>query len=106
MAALRFVVVLCAALAAPLSVRAETALSGLTGSSSFCLFQVPAEEPGKQRWINLGIVQYVETGGKELRIVYGGGNFGSGNEVRIAFASAEEALAQLERMRQTAAACR
>ncbi|MGE5468724.1 MAG: hypothetical protein ACM3Y9_14985 [Ignavibacteria bacterium] len=75
------------------------------GSTAFCLVQVPSDDPAKQRWINLGIVQYVETTQNELRVVYGGGNFGAGHDLRLVYASPEEALAQLDRMRAAAAAC-
>lgn len=76
------------------------------GSPSFCLYELPAAEGAKKRWINLGIVQYVEANRNELMIAYGGGRFGSGYEARIPVASAEEALQQVERMRKAAAACR
>lgn len=76
------------------------------GSTSFCLYELPLEEGGRKRWINLGIVQYIEVGRNEVRIAYGGGRFGSGYETRIPVASEEEAMHQVERMRKTAAACR
>jgi hypothetical protein len=76
------------------------------GSTSFCLYELPADEGGRRRWINLGIVQYVESGRDEVKIGYGGGRFGSGYEARIPVASAEEAVLQVERMRKAAAACR
>lgn len=76
------------------------------GSTSFCLYELPGEEGGKKRWINLGIVQYVEAGRNEVKIGYGGGRFGSGYEVRIPVANAEEAFQQIEHMRKAAAACR
>jgi hypothetical protein len=106
MPVIRVFIVACAAMAVCASVRADAAVTGVTGSLAFCLFRVPGDEPGRQRWINLGMVQYVETARNELRIIYGGGSFGAGHEVRIAYANAEEVFAQLERMRQTAAACR
>lgn len=77
-----------------------------SGSTSFCLYEVPAEEGGKRRWINLGIVQYVEAARNEVKIGYGGGRFGSGYEARIPVANAEEAFQQVEHMRKAAAACR
>jgi len=76
------------------------------GAGGFCLFQLPPEQNSSPRWINLAIVQFVEAAPRELRITYGGGNFGSGHEARIPVAHADEALAHLERMRQAAAACR
>ena len=76
------------------------------GSTAFCLYEIPVDESGKRRWINLGIVQYVEVTRTELKISYGAGGFGSGHEARIAIASAEEAAVLLEKMRRVAAACR
>ncbi|MBL8459813.1 MAG: hypothetical protein JNM92_10665, partial [Zoogloea sp.] len=37
------------------------------GSTAFCLFPVPADG-GVQRWINLGIVQYVDVRTDEVRL--------------------------------------
>lgn len=78
----------------------------IPGSTAFCLYEVPADEVGKRRWINLGIVQYVEATRSELKISYGGGGFGSGHEARISVGSMEEALTVLEKIRRVAAACR
>jgi hypothetical protein len=76
------------------------------GSTAFCLYEIPVDDAGKRRWINLGIVQYVEATRTEVKISYGGGAFGSGYDSRIAVASLEEALVILEKMRKVAAACR
>lgn len=76
------------------------------GSTAFCLYEIPADETGKRRWINLAIVQYVEATRTELKIAYGGGAFGSGHEARIPVPSIEEALLTLEKLRGAAAACR
>jgi len=78
----------------------------IPGSTAFCLYEVPLDDTGKRRWINLGIVQYVEATHTEVKILYGAGAFGSGHEVRIAVASMEAALLVLEKMRRVAAACR
>lgn len=78
----------------------------IPGSTAFCLYEVPLEENGKRRWINLGIVQYIEATRSEVKIIYGAGAFGSGHEVRIAIGSADEAQAVLEKMRRIASACR
>ncbi|HEX8989823.1 MAG TPA: hypothetical protein VF816_17830 [Rhodocyclaceae bacterium] len=103
MVALRSLVCACLALAA--SSAPAQSVPHAAGSVSFCLLQVPSSEPGRQRWVNLGIVQYVETAQNELHIVYGGGNFGAGYDLRLVYASPEEAAAQVDRMRQTAAEC-
>lgn len=98
-----FIAVVLVALAVPAAAQAESAAPG---SGGFCLFHLPSDDGGKQRWINLGIVQFVEVWHDELKITYGGGNLGAGYEVRIPLANAEAAQALLERMRQIAAACR
>ena len=96
-------IAVCAALAIPALADAETAVPG---SGGFCLYRLPSDDSGKQRWINLGVVQFVEVGRDEVKVIYGGGNLGSGYEARIPVTSAEAAHAQLERMREAAAACR
>ncbi len=84
--------------------QAVPALAQDTGSTAFCLFPVPADG-GVQRWINLGIVQYVDARADDVRIYYGGGNLGSGHEARIPVKSREEADAVLARLRRSAALC-
>lgn len=76
------------------------------GSTAFCLYEIPADDAGKRRWINLGIVQYVEASRSDVKISYGGGGLGSGHDARIPVASMDEALAVIERIRKLAATCR
>lgn len=78
----------------------------IPGSTAFCLYEVPLDETGKRRWINIGIVQYVEASRSEVRIFYGGGAFGAGHDARIPVNSMEEAHTILEKLRRVAAACR
>ena len=78
----------------------------IPGSSAFCLYEVPVDETGKRRWINLGIVQYVEATRSEVRIFYGGGAFGAGHDIRIPVTKLEEAHTILEKLRRVATACR
>jgi hypothetical protein len=101
----RWLPVLCATFSL-LGVRMACAQTVVPGSTAFCLYEIPVEEAGKRRWINLGIVQYVETTSTELKIFYGGGSFGSGHEVKIPFSSKEEAATIMEKLRRVAAACR
>ena len=101
----RLPLVACAVLAL-MSGRAAWAEPVIPGSTAFCLYEIPVDEAGKRRWINLGIVQYVEATRTELKISYGGGSFGSGHDVKIAVASMEDAAVILEKMRRVAAACR
>ena len=97
--------VFCATLAL-IGAQTASAQPVIPGSTAFCLYEIPVDETGKRRWINLGIVQYVEATRTELKISYGGGSFGSGHDARIAVSSMEEAAAILEKMRRVAAACR
>lgn len=75
------------------------------GVPAFCLYELPAESSGKKRWINLAIVQYVEITRDEFKIVFGGGNLGSGYEARLSIASPDEASVQLQKMMDRAKAC-
>ena len=75
------------------------------GSTAFCLFELPADGSGRRRFINLGIVQYVDVVESEVRIAYGGGNFGAGHDANVPTASTQDAIALIERMKRTAAAC-
>ena len=75
------------------------------GSTAFCLYELPGQGNGKKRLINLAIVQYVETTRDELRIVFGGGNLGSGYEAVIPLSSPDEASTQLQKMMDRARAC-
>ncbi len=97
---------LACALAALGGMRLAGAQPAIPGSIAFCLFEVPLDETGKRRWINLGIVQYIDATQTELRIFYGAGSLGSGHEARISVASMDAALLILEKMRRVAAACR
>lgn len=97
--------ILCTALALA-GGGAASAQPVVPGSIAFCLYEVPLDETGKRRWINLGIVQYIEATRTELKIFYGAGAFGSGHEARIAVTSMEDAMIMLEKMRRVAAACR
>lgn len=83
---------------------ASPVLAEDVGSSAFCLFPLPSDS-GVQRWINLGIVQYVDVRPDEVRIYFGGGNLGSGHEARIPAKSRDEAEQLLARLRHVAAAC-
>lgn len=74
------------------------------GSGNFCLYALPTDGPST-RFINLGIVQYVEVRTDALVITYGGGNLGSGYEARIPVKIRDEALALIDKLRQQAREC-
>lgn len=97
---------LACALAALGGMRLADAQPAIPGSIAFCLFEVQLDDTGKRRWINLGIVQYIDATQTDLRIFYGAGSLGSGHEARIPVANMEAALLVLEKMRRMAATCR
>ncbi|WP_131278349.1 hypothetical protein [Hylemonella gracilis] len=76
----------------------------VSGNGGFCLFELP-EDGGKRRYINLNIVQYVELGKDEFKIVYGGGALGSGYESKFALKGPEEGKALLDALGKAAQAC-
>lgn len=85
---------------------AATAATAATGSTAFCLYELPSDEEGKRRWVNLGIVQYIEFNRNELKIYYGGGNLGSGHEAKLPISNPAQLQETLDRIRQAAASCR
>lgn len=76
------------------------------GSTAFCLFEIPIDDGTRRRWVNLGIVQYVDIGNTDIKVAFGGGNLGSGHEVKIPVASRDDGLAFVDRMRRAAGECR
>jgi len=74
------------------------------GTSAFCLFELPGGGE-KRLFINLTIVQYVELSRNEVKIAYGGGNFGSGHVARLPAKTPEERDALLARLQKTARDC-
>lgn len=84
----------------------KAATAGLAGggSSAFCLFEVSSKD-GTTRWVNLGIVQFVELNRERVRLTYGGGNFGSGYDNDLPVKSREEGIELIRRIQQTAREC-
>lgn len=96
--------------AAPLPTQAQSSDKATTpqpapaGSGGFCLYELPARD-GTTRFINLGIVQYVELNRERLRITYGGGKFGSGYDADIPVRNRDDGLDLIKRMQVTAREC-
>jgi hypothetical protein len=91
----------------PPATPATATLNTVAGSTAFCLYELPGDNSdGKRRWLNLGIVQYVEFSRSELKIYYGGGNLGSGHEVRLPAATPAQLDETLNKIKQAAANCR
>lgn len=75
------------------------------GSLAFCLVELPGAGEGRRTWINLGIVQYVELREAELRLFYGGGNFGAGHEARVPLRG-QDGVELIRRLQAAARGCR
>ena len=84
----------------------DSVKQAINGSTAFCLYELPADDSGKRRWLNLGIVQYVEFNRNELKIAYGGGNLGSGHEFKIPISSPAQLQDELDKIKRAAASCR
>lgn len=95
--------VLMATLSLATGVRGEEIANG--GSTGFCLFEIPPVNDRRQ-WVNLAHVQYIELRSDELRLYFGGGNFGSGHEARLPVRGKDDAAAQVKRLQDAARACR
>ena len=77
---------------------------GKSGSTGFCLYDLPGEGKGKRRSINLAIVQCVKTR-RDKPESFGGGNLGSAYDAVIPASSPDEASARLQKMTDRTKAC-
>ncbi|WP_027468715.1 hypothetical protein [Deefgea rivuli] len=75
-----------------------------SAAATFCPWKILGEAK-PERFINLTVVQYVDIADDELRVSFGGGNFGSGYDVKIAIKTREDGLKILKAMQETAKQC-
>jgi hypothetical protein len=87
----------------PSLIIAALLLSNTVLASPFCLWPVPGSET--KRFINLTVVQTIDITNEELRIAFGGGNLGSGHEIKLAIKNRAEGLKTLQEMSDTAHRC-
>lgn len=78
--------------------------AGPAVAAPFCPWKVPGDAK-PERHINLTVVQYVELTDNELHIAYGGGNLGSGHDIRLSLKNRDEGQKLLQDMRDTARRC-
>jgi hypothetical protein len=84
---------------------ASTSQAKPSQASPFCLWKIPAGEPKSERFINLTVVQFIQQSDEELQISYGGGNLGSGHDIRIPTKNREEGTKLLKNMLDSAKLC-
>ncbi|STR46023.1 hypothetical protein [Iodobacter fluviatilis] len=78
-------------------------LSNGVFAAPFCPWPVPGSET--KRFINLTVVQTIEITDEELRIAFGGGNLGSGHEIKLSIKNRADGLKTLQEMSDTARRC-
>lgn len=79
-----------------------TAAPGL--AATFCPWKTPGEAK-TERFINLTVVQFIDIGDEDVKIAFGGGNLGSGYDVKIATKSREDGFKILKAMQEAARQC-
>jgi hypothetical protein len=79
-------------------------LSGGAFATPFCAWKIP-QDTKPERWINLTVVQFIDVGDEEVRISFGGGNLGSGHDIRIPTKNREESVKLLKSMQDFAKQC-
>ncbi|WP_373976344.1 hypothetical protein NT239_06125 [Chitinibacter sp. SCUT-21] len=76
-----------------------------TLASPFCPWKLPSADAKSDKYINLTVVQFIQLNDEELQISYGGGNLGSGHDVRLPTKNREEGTKLLKSMSDTAKQC-
>ena len=71
-------------------------------AATFCAWKIPNDD---KRWINLTVVQYIDVGDEDVRIAFGGGNLGSGYDIRIPTKSREDGAKILKAMQDASKQC-
>jgi hypothetical protein len=74
-------------------------------ASPFCPWKIPSAEPKADRFINFTVVQSIEQSDEAILISYGGGNLGSGHELKIPTKSRDEGSKLMKSMLDTAKQC-
>ncbi|QLG88630.1 hypothetical protein HQ393_10480 [Chitinibacter bivalviorum] len=77
----------------------------IASASPFCPWKLPGPDAKNDRFINLTVVQFINQSDEELQISYGGGNLGSGHDIRIPTKNREEGTKILKSMLETAKQC-
>jgi len=73
-------------------------------AATFCPWKVP-NEAKTERFINLTVVQFVDLSDDDVKIAFGGGNLGSGYDIRIPTKSREEGSKIIKSMQDAAKQC-
>ncbi|WP_293932812.1 hypothetical protein [Iodobacter sp.] len=72
-------------------------------AAPFCPWPVPGSD-GK-RFINLTVVQTIDISDEEIKVAFGGGNLGSGHEIKTAIKNRAEGQKILQEMSDAARRC-
>ncbi|QBC44169.1 hypothetical protein C1H71_11925 [Iodobacter fluviatilis] len=72
-------------------------------ASPFCPWPVPGSD--SKRFINLTVVQTIDINDEEIKVAFGGGNLGSGHEIKTAIKNRAEGQKILQEMSEAARRC-
>lgn len=73
-------------------------------AATFCPWKVPSDAK-TERFINLTVVQFVDLGDEDVKIAFGGGNLGSGYDIRIPSKSRDDSGKIIKSMQEAAKQC-
>ncbi len=73
-------------------------------AATFCPWKVPSDAK-TERFINLTVVQFVDLGDEDVKIAFGGGNLGSGYDIRIQTKNRDDGSKIIKSMQDAAKLC-
>jgi hypothetical protein len=73
-------------------------------AATFCPWKVPSDAKS-ERLINLTVVQFVDLSDEDVKIAFGGGNLGSGYDIRIQTKNREDGGKIIKSMQEAAKQC-
>lgn len=73
-------------------------------AATFCPWKIP-NEAKTERFVNLTVVQFVDLSDEDVKIAFGGGNLGSGYDIRIPTKNRDEGSKIIKSMQETAKQC-
>lgn len=72
---------------------------------AFCLYKI-TNDGKSERFVNLTVVQYVELNDTDVKLFFGGGNFGAGHEVKLPVKNRDEGRQLLRDLQKAGKECK
>ncbi|WP_297573528.1 hypothetical protein [uncultured Deefgea sp.] len=73
-------------------------------AATFCPWKIPSDSK-TERLINLTVVQFIDVNDEEVKIAFGGGNLGSGHDIRLATKNRDDGNQLIKSMQNAAKQC-